>query len=202
MTARTLRGKARLMPAGTLSERAKGSLETLFMRTWRAAMVPEGESAEVLVLKELPPKLKERKAVVLSVSTYALRALVVLHFKFDTETRAHFARLNRAEPEGWSEEAFADALAECGNMCVGAMNRSLGEVFEHIGMSTPNTIDRAALGYLEALGTGHVRQFELRGLAQPYYATLCVLPYETLDFQLEFPAEDEMAADSGEMEMF
>lgn len=186
---------------GTLSERAKSGFDELIKRSLRNSLVPEGDSAEVVAVADFPAKMKERRAVVLTISTYAFRAVVVLLFRQDADTRAHFERLNRAEPGTWSDQAFQDALAEAGNLCVGAMNRALGEHFEHIGMSTPNTVDREALTYMDVLGKGYRRHFELQGLALPFYASLQVVAYENVDFNVSAEALAD-TADSGELEMF
>jgi hypothetical protein len=186
---------------GTVSERAKLGLDALVQRCMRSSLVPEGETAEVVVLPALPAKMKEKKAVVLTISTYKFRLVVVLHFKVDADSRAHFERLTRAEPGTLSDQAFLDVLSEAGNLCVGAMNRALGESHHHIGMSTPNLVDRDALAYVESLGKGHCRHYELRGLAQPFFASLYVIAYDAVDFDIQVQAEAE-ADDSGELEMF
>jgi chemotaxis protein CheY-P-specific phosphatase CheC len=186
---------------GALSERAKSGFDELLKRALKNSLVPEGDSAEVVAIEQFPVKMKERKAVVLTISTYSFRAVVAFLFRQDADTRAHFERLNRAEPGSFSDQAFLDALAEAGNLCVGAMNRALGEHFEHIGMSTPNVVDRDALAYMDVLGKGYARNFELQGLALPMYASLQVVAYDNVDFSVSAEALAD-TADSGEMEMF
>lgn len=200
-TAPAAKGKA-LPPVVGLSERAKSSLDALLRRAWAASMRAEGDSASAEIVGSLPPKLKEKHAVVLTIASYSARIVVAMYFKLDAQTRSHFERLNRAEPGSFDEQRLIDALNECGNICAGALNRSLGEVFPHIGMSTPNLLSREAMAYVEALGPCHSRHFELQGLGQPYFASLFVRSYAPLDFHVELPDADEAAADTGEMEMF
>lgn len=195
------KGKA-AAPAVALSERAKSSLDGLLRQAWASAMRADGDSVQAEVVASLPAKMKEKHAVVLTITSYAARIVVAMYFKFDEATRAHFERLNRAEAGSFDEQRLIDALNECGNICAGALNRSLGEVFPHIGMSTPNLLSREAMAYVEALGPCHSRHFELKGLDQPYFASLFVRSYAPLDFHIELPSEDEAAADTGELEMF
>lgn len=189
-------------PVVALSERAKSSLDALLRQAWTAAMRAEGDAAQAEIVASLPPKLKEKHAVVLTIASYSARIVVALYFKLDADTRTHFERLNRADAGSFDEQRLIDALNECGNICAGALNRGLGEVFPHIGMSTPNLLSRDAMAYVEALGPCHSRHYELKGLAQPYWASLFVRAYTPLDFHIDVPSEAEAAADTGELEMF
>jgi hypothetical protein len=69
-------------------------------------------------------------------------------------------------------------------------------------MSTPNLLSRESLTYAEALGKAYVKHFELRGLAQSYWASLYVVAYADIDFAVDVEAEDDSNADTGELEMF
>jgi hypothetical protein len=188
--------------SGVISERARAGFDHLLARAWRSTMLAAGDSGQVEPIAEFPPKPKEKHAIVLTIAGYAMRVVVALYFKLDADTRAHFERLNRVEPGSMDEQALRDALAECGNICAGAFNRSLGEHFPHIGMSTPNLLSRESLAYADALGKGYQRHFQLSGLAQPYFASLTVVAYADLDFAVDPEAEAEAESDTGELEMF
>lgn len=187
--------------SGTISERARGAFDELLQRAWRSTLVPDGETASTEPVAELPAKMKEKHAIVLTIAGYAMRVVVALYFRLDADTRAHFERLNRVEAGTMDEQAFRDALAECGNICAGAFNRSLGGAFPHIGMSTPNLLSRESFAYVDALGKGYARHFKLSGLGQDYWASLYVVAYSDIDFAAE-AAEDEAEVDTGELEMF
>ena len=47
------------------------------------------------------------------------------------------------------EQAFFDAIAERGNICCGILNRDLGHYFPHMGLSTPNILDKECSSKLE-----------------------------------------------------
>lgn len=184
-----------------LSERAKTSFDHLVQAALGRNLAGEGEQAQVHVVSEFPKKPKDKKAVVLTIASDQFRLVLALHVRLDAEGKAHFARLNRVEPAEWSEQAFHDAVAECGNICCGALNRELGRYFSHVGMSTPNLLDREALGYVEALGKGHRRLFQVSGLGVEFYATLFVAPFASIDFMAELEAQPD-EVDAGELEMF
>jgi hypothetical protein len=188
-------------PVGALTEAAKTSFDTIVTVALARSLAPEGESAQVGIATELPRKPREKKAIVLSIASDRFRLVLALLCRLDAESKAHFARLNRVDPEEWSEQAFQDAVAECGNIIVGAMNRDIGRYFHNVGMSTPNFLDREALAYLDAMGPGHRRLFHVTGLALDFYAELFVSPTGTVDFRAEVEALED-AVDSGELEMF
>ena len=189
-------------PTGTLSERAKQSFELVTREALRQGLCPEGETVSIDTVQTLPKKMAEKKVVLLSIATQTFRLVLGLLVRFDADSKAHFARLNRVEDIAeWSEQAFQDAVAECGNIIVGSMNRELGRYFPNVGMSTPNLLDRDALGYLDALGAGHTRWLKVQGLPLDFYAVLFVAPSGSVDFHAEVErAPDEV--DSGELEMF
>ena len=187
--------------AGALSEQAKASFEAITSVALARGLAPEGESAQVVTIADLPKRTKEKKAVVLSIASDRFRLVLALLCRLDADSKAHFARLNRIDPSEWSDQAFEDAVSECGNIIVGSINRDVGRYFPSVGMSTPNVLDREALAYLEALGAGHRRVFHVTGLALDFYAVLFVSPTGPVDFRAEVE-ELEAAVDSGELEMF
>jgi hypothetical protein len=187
--------------AGALSEQAKTSFETIATVALARGLAPEGESAQVVPIDDLPRRMKEKKAVVLSIASDRFRLVVALLCRLDADGKAHFARLNRIDPAEWSDQDFEDAVNECGNIIVGSINRDVGRYFPSVGMSTPNVLDREALAYLEALGPGHRRVFQVTGLSLDFFAVLFVSPTGAVDFRAEVEALED-AVDSGELEMF
>jgi hypothetical protein len=188
-------------PTGVLSEQAKASFELIATSALVRGLAPEGETAQVDVVTELPRRMKEKKAVVLSIASDGFRLVLGLLCRLDADSKAHFARLNRVDPNEWSDQAFQDAVNECGNIIVGAMNRDVGRYFHNVGMSTPNLLDREALAYLDAMGAGHRRWYHVTGLALDFYAVLFVTPTGPVDFRAEVEQLED-AVDSGELEMF
>ena len=145
--------------------------------------------------------LREAEFVILTISSYLFRAMVLFHFNDNAATRAHFARLVNTSPEAMDRKAFEDAVAEFGNLCCGALNRELGRHFPHVGMSTPNLLEGSCILHLGALQAGYLRhyQVEVEGDTR-FHATLCVCDYGDLDFRAERQRVVEAAV--GELELF
>jgi hypothetical protein len=168
-----------------ITERAKTSFDHLVVSSIKSSMPVDSASVTVEPMDSLD-KIKEKKIVILTVSSYLFRAIVIIYFKPDAATRACFNR-NAAEdaPELTLEE-FYDRIAECGNSCCGAINRSLGTQFEHVGMSTPNIIDKDCMRYANQLNCGLIKHYKitLEG-SLTMYASLCVADYGTVDFYID-----------------
>jgi len=183
-----------------ITDRAKASFDRLLLSSLKSGMSFGGASVAVEPAASLE-KIKEKKIVVLTVSSYLFRAMAILYFKPDAATRAYFNR-NAAEgaPEV-SDDEFLDRVAECGNVCCGSLNRDLGRYFPHVGMSTPNIIDRDCMRYVDLLGCGLLRHYKIVLEGQlTMYASLCVADYGTIDFHVDQTIEEDV--DTGELEMF
>jgi hypothetical protein len=153
--------------------------------------------------------------VVLTVSSYLFRLLAIVYFRDDAATRAFFAGTSAAETidaagaEGspvtatLTEQEFLDRIGECGNMLCGSLNRDLGRHFPHVGMSTPNIIDRDCMRYVDLLGCGLKRHYRI-SLPDDLvmHASLCVSDYGTVDFHVEPAAAQEEDVSTGELEFF
>ncbi|MFS2113506.1 hypothetical protein [Herbaspirillum frisingense] len=190
-----------------ISASARDGFDTLLQQALRGSLVPAGTDAVITAVEV--DDLAEKKMVVLTISSYLFRLMVMFHFTPDAATKGHFTRLagdgatevgagGAAAAE--SEQAFMDALAECGNLCCGIFNRELGRFFPHLGMSTPNVIDTQCLLYLHKLRHAHVRHFAIDIDPSPrLHVSLCVSAYDRLDFAV---SAEEQADTTGELELF
>jgi hypothetical protein len=183
-----------------ITERAKASFDRLLVSSLKSSMPGEAASVAVEPLATLE-KIKEKKIAILTVSSYLFRAIVILYFMPNAQTRACF-NLNAEEdaPE-LTDEAFYDRVSECGNICCGALNRGLGPHFPHVGMSTPNILDKDCMRYADLLDCGLTKHYMITfdsGLRM--YASLCVADYGKVDFHVDPIVEEDVSA--GELEMF
>jgi hypothetical protein len=184
-----------------LSQSAKDGFDTLLMQSLNNSLVPSGKEARIATL---PPEqvvdIVDSRMVVLTVSSYLFRLMVMFYFTPNEATRAHFAELTHTQAEQMNEQHFLDAIAESGNLCCGIMNRDLGHFFPHIGMSTPNVIDRQCAVYLQTLHCQHVQHFSIEMDGAPcFYVGLCVSAYDDIDFEV---AAEVLGSDTGELELF
>jgi len=183
-----------------ITERAKASFDRLLVSSLKSGMPVGGASVSVEPVSVLD-KIKEKKIVILTVSSYLFRAMAILYFKPDAATRAYFNRTAEEGAPALTDDEFYDRVAECGNVCVGALNRDLGPFFPHVGMSTPNIIDKDCMKYIDLLGCSLVRHYRVVLAGElTMYASLCVAAEGLVDFHVD-PTGDA-AVDTGELELF
>ncbi|MFT3857607.1 MAG: hypothetical protein QM742_08960 [Aquabacterium sp.] len=146
-----------------VSDQAKASFDFLVEQAIRNNMLGDDKDACSIERVEDPAQIKNRQMVILTISSYAFRVMLFVHFTRDKATRAHFAAMKQqAEMD---DAAFLDAVMESGNLACGALNRELGNFFPHLGMSTPGVLDHGSLEYVHALGAGHVRHWRVNATA-------------------------------------
>lgn len=116
-----------------ISSSARDGFDTLLTQALKNSLAQGSASFDVATLADTAG-ISEKKIVVLTVSSYLFRLMVMFYFTPDAATKNYFARLNNVNPEDMSEQSFMDAIAECGNLCCGILNRDLGNFFPHIGM--------------------------------------------------------------------
>jgi hypothetical protein len=187
-----------------ISNSAKNSFDQSIMQALKGAMIAASGDACEVTKEDNPAAITESKVVMLTSSSYVFRVFVLIYFEPNEATREHFARRNRTSVADLTDQAFIDSLCESGNMCSGAFNRDLGRQYPHVGLSTPNILDKHCADNLETLKGGHVQHFRIDvNQSTLFHASLCVCDYADLDFSLASSAEmaeDEVS--NGELELF
>lgn len=145
-------------------------------------------------------EIQEKKVVMLTVSSYLFRVVTLIYFTLDKSTKQHFAAINRTEPDVMSESDYLDVIGECGNIFCGVLNRELARHFPHLGMSTPNVLDRACVNYLHELDADYIKHFKVTlNNALTLHSSLCVCDFADIDFTVDMTQTEES---NGELEMF
>lgn len=145
-------------------------------------------------------EIRQAKMVALTIATYLFRVIVLIHFNPDRLTGEFFAKARGTGADAMNGQALQDAIAESGNICCGILNRELSAFFPHIGMSTPNIIDRQCAAHIAELDCSHVEHFRLAGEdAAPICVSLCLCAYAEVDFA---PDLTEQSVSTGELELF
>ncbi len=183
-----------------ISNKARDGFDHLLMQGVKGAIAAQSDViCEVSVASDLKG-MTATKCVVLTISSYLFRLMVLIHFTPDAATKSHFAKASRAQESDMSEQTFIDAISEFSNMCCGALSRDLSPIFRHIGMSTPNILDTECASYLHLLKCGHTQHFkvEVNNLTHLHFS-LCVSEYSDIDFEVDMTAED---VSTGELELF
>jgi hypothetical protein len=185
-----------------ISNSAKSSFDKAIIHALKGAMVATSDDTCEVFVEDPPPVITESKFVMLTSSSYVFRVFVLIYFEPNEVTREHFARRSRINVADMTEQDFTDAMSESGNMCSGAFNRDLGRQYPHVGLSTPNILDKHCAESLVAMNTSHSQHFRVDiNQATLFRATLVVCAYAPMDFSLsDAVAEDEVS--SGELEMF
>lgn len=183
-----------------ISTSASEGFDHLLMQGIRNHLLDQNsDSCEILVQDDLA-NAREPHSAVLTISSYLFRLMVFIHFAADDSTRNHLAKLSNTSTSDMNEQVFMDAICERANMFCGALSRDLAATFPHIGMSTPNIVDRRCASHLHLLNPAHVRHFSVQiNNATNFHVTLCVNDYDKLDFLVDKFASCDSG---GELEMF
>ena len=183
-----------------ISSNARESFNHLFIQGFKSAVVTEPQDVFDVSLAADLSAVGDTKCVVITVSSYLFRLMVLVYFTPQASTTSYFSRANRIAASDLSDAALTDAVCEFANMSCGAMSRALSRVFPHIGMSTPNIIDKECSSSLGRLNWGHIQHFKLEiNEDTHFFASLCVSDYADLDFVVD---TTPMEVSSGELELF
>ena len=184
-----------------VSNQAKASFDFLVEQAIKSSMLGEDKSACHIEKLLDTSQIKSRQMVILTVSSYAFRVMMFIHFTKDKPTKSHFAAIKGKDGQGEIEdEAFLDTVMECGNLACGALNRELGNFHPHLGMSTPSVLDHASMEYVDALHAGHTGHWRVTtGSGAVFHMSLAVCEDSPLDFAVDQSVTEDT---SGELEFF
>ena len=178
-----------------ISEQAKQGVNHIFTKAVKANLVVE--HSDCVEVAQLPDAgfsdLPGKNMVVLTISSYLFRLLIIFHVDADRSTEAHFTKFQ-------PERSFHEVFGEFGNLCVGAMNRDMGNHFLHLGMSTPYVLESRSLPFLNELKPGYIARHQI-GINNDVslHATLCLCAYAPIDFRVDMSAVEE---ETGTIELF
>lgn len=182
-----------------ISTQAQQGFEHVFIHGLKDSLSPVSDDDCVITAVPDLADAKEPQVVILTISSFLFRVIVLIYFTPDANTKEHFARINSKSLSEMDQSTFYDAISECGNICCGILNRDLLPYFPHMGLSTPNILDRQCATYLEVLKYGHIQhiRIDINNSVQ-FHATLCVCDHGDLDFSVDVDAQES----TGELEMF
>jgi len=183
-----------------ISPSAREAFEFYFQQAIKGALPASADDrCEVKVLDHVS-QVRGKQLVILTVSSYLFRVMTLLHFTLDARFKQHLAAINRRPVDELSDAEFLDVLGEVGNILCGALNRDLAHHIPHLGMSTPNFLDRHCVEFIDELGASFVRHFEIEVNGDlKLHATLAVSEFADIDFRADTTVVEE---NHGELEMF
>jgi hypothetical protein len=178
-----------------VSEQAKQGVNYIFTKAVKANL--SMNPSDVVDVVQLPNRCLAdtpgKNIIVLTISSYLFRLLTIFHVNSDQATGNYFGK---SQPE----RDFHEIFGEIGNLCVGAMNRDMGNHFPHLGMSTPYALESPSLPFISELKPAYVTQ-HIIGINNDVslFATLCLSAYAPIDFKVDTTVVEE---ESGMLEMF
>jgi hypothetical protein len=183
-----------------ISQQTTDALDFLVVGALKSALPAAcAEPGQVSILADAKV-ITGKKVVLLTMSTYVFRVVTLLYFTLDEPTKRYFAGINTTQAQGMSDSDYLDSICECANTFCGALNRKVARHFPHIGMSTPDVLDRNCVDYLHQLNAGYAKHFEVQvSDAFALYASVCVCDFAHLDFTVDQTRVEEAV---GELELF
>ena len=151
-------------------------------------------------------KLSDKEEIVaLTLSSHSFRLIMFWHFNFDAPTREYIAsHVNRTDQqlsEQDTEKQNMDFISELSNAYCGQLKRVLGNQFLHLGMSTPNPLNKDNFIFIDELECNAKASRKITINSDViFYVSYCLCFQDNIDFVINAPKEDE--SESGELEFF
>ncbi|TNC82966.1 MAG: hypothetical protein C9356_00510 [Oleiphilus sp.] len=187
-----------------IKEDFKREIHQLFIKGFREALEP-GFDAEDLQIKEQQRFETEHgeEFFLLTVSSQLFRIFILLHVSRNQHAENFVAKALNIGTNAVTEENFYDYLGEVGNAFCGSIKRNLNKTVPHLGMSTPNRLDKDCLPYLSSFKIDD----EVHAIAEYqgqtlFHASAYLSADDELNYEVKSQAIDEAEPDSGELEFF
>jgi hypothetical protein len=173
---------------------ARRSFDHLFCTAVRANIGVQASDEVTVHPADAPGGKGEHKRTLVLLTCASLRFKLVAVFQVVDEplAKAYFASV------GGSADPL-ERLSEQGNLCCGALNRSLLPYMPHVGLSTPSILVGVASKLLAALQAEHVSHFAVHiNHDHVLDVALCMRGRATVDFVVD---TDEVTAETSELEL-
>jgi hypothetical protein len=185
---------------------AISSIESMFEHSVREnSRVGAEDGCVITRLPGLAPADKpgNRKLVVLNISSFIFRMVVVAEFDSDASTVAHLAKILRIPDANLEGRALLDGYAEFVNMICGTVNRKLCAEFRHAGMSTPFFLDEACATYLAMINPAATRSLEVVINDSAHFRlTICTCVARDIELDFDIARFEQEGDPTGELELF
>ncbi|MCW8929579.1 MAG: hypothetical protein OQL19_04995 [Gammaproteobacteria bacterium] len=148
---------------------------------------------------------EKENIIVLTLSSHTFRLILFWHFNFDSPTNDYIrSQLNKDEKQLSDKEIEKqnmDFISELSNAYCGQLKRVLGHQFLHLGMSTPNPLNKDNFIFIDELECNfkNTRRIRINSNVN-FYLSYCLCFQDNTDFIINPPKEDE--SESGELEFF
>lgn len=186
-----------------ISQRAKTGFENILHRCLQESLRTEAHPTWQLQPVTEENVIGVQRFIMLTISSYDFRLVVLLHFSCNEASNRYVADSLRQASSELPLTLYNDFLAEVGNTFCGAFKRELGHYVSHLGMSTPNQLDRESLKHVKSWPTDHDMHIHAQAEAgAEFYGSLYVSSFGELDFEFIQQAKNEAIAEVGALELF
>lgn len=188
-----------------ITPRTIAALEAVFERSLRETSVPSDDSRIEIGRRTAfsGPVQEKRRLLVLTISSYEFRIVVLFDFNLDAHTESYFAQLFRSPEPRIAGQALADAFSEYVNMICGTVNRLISSENRLTGMSTPFVLETSCKAHIQRIHPEQTLIFNVKiGDAMKFdlVLCLCVSNGARLDFEVDLGSQEQTVG--GELEMF
>jgi hypothetical protein len=148
-------------------------------------------------------KIDAKQFIMLTISSYDFRLIIILHFSVDTTSLKYAADSLKISPAELSVTQYQDFLSEVGNILCGAIKRGLFDVFPHLGMSTPNQLRYESLKFIDSYPIDHVIHIKAKSAeGAAFFGSLYVSAVGELDFDPATMDKKIETQEIGALELF
>lgn len=185
-----------------ISQRAKTGFEKLFPQYLEESLRTATHSVWHLQPVKAN-KIDANKFIMLTISSYDFRLIVILHFSDDTAALKYVADSLRISPAELTAPQYQDYLSEVGNILCGAIKRGLFDVFPHLGMSTPNQLRYESLKFINRYPIDHAIHIKAKTADDTeFFGSLYVSAVGELDFDPATMIKKIETQEIGALELF
>ena len=186
-----------------ISLRAKTGFNQMLPRCLEASLRTEAHPTWQLQTIAEPGQFQSRRFVMLTVSSYDFRLLVLLHFFENAASIKYVADRLKLADDDLPMPRYYDYLSEIGNNFCGSVKREMCQFYPHLGMSTTNHLGRESLMHAKSWPVeheSHVQALTADGIE--FYGSLYVSAFGDLDFDLQMSVKQEESVEMGALELF
>jgi hypothetical protein len=134
-----------------LSDQSRANIERALHRAARTCLVRDAaDTCQIVDNREpLPPPTADEKLILVTISSFKFRLLVIFHFDEGPLLASYFSGQG-------ARRSVEEAFYEIANMCCGALNRDMTRDFQHLAMSVPYMLGAACMTYISDLKPEYV----------------------------------------------
>ncbi len=185
-----------------ISQRAITGFDKIFSRSMDESLRTEIHPA--WNIQPVDAKIiNARQFIMLTISSYDFRLIVLLHFSSDPVSISYVADNLKISSDELTASRYQDYLSEIGNILCGSIKRLLFQTYPHLGMSSPNRMNSESLKYINSYRIDHASHISAKsGNGPMFYGSLYISSVGNLDFDPAALTATEEKVEMGALELF